>query len=285
MSADRAGAAATDAPVVRNTELEGPANLAAVLRLCQAGRLQCSAKTSRPSAATVRAVADVLVAGDFYPDDAFAWPLLLAGGLARLDGSRLVLTPKGRRALGQPAAEVIRDIWQRWPRHAPIDELSRVEQIKGQKSAAVLSAAGPRREAATAAIRHGPPGEWTGIDGLLTTLRRHEHRLTIARSERALWKLYIVDPAYGSLGYDGYHDFRVLEGLCPPGRHPARCRRPRGSAGRRQTPRWASACSTRVLWPCISSASTTGSRASRGENQVSSSASCCGAQSPSTGTT
>ena len=216
MSSDPAGAAATEEPVVRDTELEAPANLAAVLRLCQAGRLQCSAKTSRPSAATVRAVADVLVAGDFYPDDAiaaFAWPLLLqAGGLARLEGSRLVLTPKGRRALGQPASEVIRDIWQRWPRHAPIDELSRVEQIKGQKSAAVLSAAGPRREAAAAALRHCPLGEWIGVDDLFTTLRRHERRLAIARSERALWKLYIVDAEYGSLGYDGYHDFRVLEG-------------------------------------------------------------------------
>ncbi|MDP5185119.1 helicase-associated domain-containing protein [Blastococcus sp. BMG 814] len=216
MNEGLAGAGATEGPAVRNTEPEALANLAAVLRLCQAGRLQCSAKTSRPSAATVRAVAGVLVAGDFYPDDAiaaFAWPLLLqAGGLARLNGSRLALTPKGRRALGQPAHEVIRDIWQRWPRHAPIDELSRVEQIKGQKAAAVLSAAGPRREAATAAIRHCPPGEWAGVDGLFTTLRRHEHRLTVARSERALWKLYIVDPEYGSLGYDGYHDFRVLEG-------------------------------------------------------------------------
>ena len=36
-----------------------------------------------------RTVAEVLVAGDFYPDEpiaAFAWPLLLqAGGLARLE--------------------------------------------------------------------------------------------------------------------------------------------------------------------------------------------------------
>ncbi|CCG04387.1 helicase-associated domain-containing protein [Blastococcus saxobsidens] len=216
MNAGHLDSGATDEPVVRNTEPEGLANLAAVLRLCQAGRLQCSAKTARPSATTVRAVADVLVAGDIYPDDAiaaFAWPLLLqAGGLARLDDSRLALTPKGRRALGQQAHEVIRDIWQRWPRHAPIDELSRVDQIKGQKSAGVLSAAGSRREAATAALRHCPPGEWTGIDGPFTTLRRHEHRLTVARSERALWMLYIVDAEYGSLGYDGYHDFRVLEG-------------------------------------------------------------------------
>jgi hypothetical protein len=76
----------------------------------------------------VRAVADVLVAGDFYPDDAiaaFACPLLLqAGGLARLDGTRLALTPQGRKALGRPSHEVVRTMWERWPRHAPIDELT-----------------------------------------------------------------------------------------------------------------------------------------------------------------
>ena len=206
-----------DAPsTVRCTEAEALANVGAVLRLCQTGKLTCSATTHRPSAATVRAVADVLVAGDFYPDDAiaaFAWPLLLqAGGLARLDGTRLALTPRGRAALGRPASEVVRAIWERWPRHAPIDEFSRVEQIKGQKAAAALSAAGPRRAAAVAALEHCPPGEWIGVDALFSVLRRTEPRLTIARSERGLWKLYIVDPEYGSLGYAGYHDWPVVEG-------------------------------------------------------------------------
>jgi hypothetical protein len=62
----------------------------------------------------VRAISEVLVAGDFYPDEpiaSFPWPLLLqAGGFARLDGSRLDLTPKGRKALGQPAHEVSRGL-------------------------------------------------------------------------------------------------------------------------------------------------------------------------------
>jgi hypothetical protein len=202
-------------PTVRCTEPEAVANLVSVLRLCQTGKLTCSASTRRPSAATVRAVADVLVAGDFYPDDAiaaFAWPLLLqAGGLARLEGTRLALTPQGRKALGRPAHQVVRAIWERWPRHAPIDELSRVEQIKGQKAAAALSAAGPRRGAAAAALRYCPPGEWLGVDALFAVVGRREP-LTVARSERGLWKLYIGDPEYGSLGYAGHHDWPVLEG-------------------------------------------------------------------------
>ncbi len=35
---------------------------------------------------------------------------------------------------------------------------------------------------------------------------------TVVRSDRALWKLYLVDPEYGSLGYEGYHEWELLEG-------------------------------------------------------------------------
>jgi hypothetical protein len=210
------GSEATVSSEVRQTEPEALGNVNAVLQLCAAGKLRCSEKTHRPSAATVRTIADILVGGDFYPDEpiaAFAWPLLLqAGALARLDGTRLVLTPKGRKALGQPAHEVIRGLWQRWPRHAPLDELSRVNQIKGQRSAAALTAAGPRRHAVTAALALCPHDEWIGVDELFARMRSVGASPTIARSERGLWKLYLADPEYGSLGYDGHHDWPILEG-------------------------------------------------------------------------
>jgi hypothetical protein len=207
---------AVAASTVRCTESESLANVVAVLRLCAAGRLRCSEKTHRPSAATVRTVAEALVAGDFYADEpiaSFAWPLLLqAGGLARLDGTRLALTVKGRKALDQPAHDVIRGLWERWPRHAPIDELSRVEQIKGQKAAAAVSAAGPRRQAVAAALALCSPDEWITVDHLFTAMCHNDLSPTVARSERGLWKLYLGDPEYGSLGYDGYHDWPILEG-------------------------------------------------------------------------
>ncbi len=210
------GSEATVSSEVRQTEPEALGNVNAVLQLCAAGKLRCSEKTHRPSAATVRTIADILVGGDFYPDEpiaAFAWPLLLqAGALARLDGTRLVLTPKGRKALGQPAHEVIRGLWQRWPRHAPLDELSRVDQIKGQRSAAALTAAGPRRHAVTAALALCPHDQWIGVDELFARMRSVGASPTIARSERGLWKLYLADPEYGSLGYDGHHDWPILEG-------------------------------------------------------------------------
>ncbi|MGI9001173.1 MAG: helicase-associated domain-containing protein [Pseudonocardia sp.] len=210
------GTADDDASTVRSTELEALANVATVLQLCAAGKLRCSEKTSRPSAATVRVVAESLAAGDFYTDDAiasFAWPLLLqAGGLARLEGGKLALTPKGSKALGLPPAEVIRGLWERWPRHAPIDEFSRVEQIKGQRSSAALSATGPRRQVAAAALALCPPDGWIAVDELFSQMRDADLNPTIARSERGLWRLYIDDAQYGSLGYDGHHDWPILEG-------------------------------------------------------------------------
>jgi len=81
----------------------GARHLAAVLQLCAAGKLRCSEKTRRPSAATIRTVAEALVAGDFYPRRGHRLlrlaVLLQAGGLARLEGSRLTLPrgPQGHR--------------------------------------------------------------------------------------------------------------------------------------------------------------------------------------------
>ena len=51
---------------IRATEHEAQTNLAAVLQLCATGKLRCSEKTRRPSAATVAAVTEVLDSGDFY---------------------------------------------------------------------------------------------------------------------------------------------------------------------------------------------------------------------------
>ena len=135
-----------DERVVRLTEREALANVRAVLELCAAGELRCSDKTSRPTAATIRTIDAHLVHGDFYAEERIAtvaWPLLVqAGGLAKLDGTRLQLSAKGRVALGKPAAEAVRQLWQRWLTHAVIDEFSRIEQIKGQR-ACVTAAAAP----------------------------------------------------------------------------------------------------------------------------------------------
>jgi hypothetical protein len=198
------------------TEQEAFANLRTLLELCAAGQLKCSEKTYRASAATIRTVTAHLAHGDFYSDEpiaAFAWPLLFqAGGLASLDGTRLQLTPKGRAALGTPPAETIRELWRRWLTHAVIDEFSRIDQIKGQSIRNVVTAAKPRRQLVAKALATCPPGEWAEVDTLFTAMRRSGMSPTIARTDRALWRLYLQDPEYGSLGYDGFHDWTLLEG-------------------------------------------------------------------------
>jgi hypothetical protein len=155
-------------PRVRLTEHAAQADLRAVLRLCAAGRVRCSAKTLRPSAATVAVLAGVLQDGDFYADEPiadFAWPLLLqAGGLAQLTDGKLALTARGQTALTKPAHEVLAGLWRRWLSSTLLDEFSRIEAVKGQRAANVLSAVKPRRAQVGAALAGLALGEWTAVD-------------------------------------------------------------------------------------------------------------------------
>src|SRR5271157_6476567 len=127
--------------LIRGTAPDALSNLVAVLELTADGQIRCSAATRRPLTATVRLVEDVLVAGDYYdgagldgahddcahrdgahrdrgePIAAFAWPMLLqAGGLARLAGTGLELTPRGEAALARPSYHALGELWDRWLR-------------------------------------------------------------------------------------------------------------------------------------------------------------------------
>jgi hypothetical protein len=201
---------------IRLTEQDAQADLRAVLELCAAGTLRCSEKTGRPSSATIATVASHLAHGDFYGLDSiasFAWPLLVqAGGLVKIEGGKLRLTSNGLAALGEPPSDVIRGLWRRWLTHAVIDEFSRVEAVKGQRARNVLTAAKPRREVVARALATCPRDEWVGIDALFHRMRHGRISPTVVRNEMALWKLYLVDAQYGSLGYDGYYRWEMLEG-------------------------------------------------------------------------
>ena len=204
------------------TERAATEELFAVLRLVNEGRLQVSDKTHRPSARGVEAVTAVLQDGDFYdPDEmlqgevvgplrAFAWPLLVqAAGLARVAGTKLELTPAGRKALGRPAAETLKAAWQRWVATTIIDEFSRVDVIKGQSDRKRMTAVAARREMIETALRDVPPHRWIEVDELFRSMQAKGHRFEVVHDP---WKLYISDPHYGSLGYDGFHDWSILQG-------------------------------------------------------------------------
>src|SRR5581483_4327596 len=128
---------------VARTAPDALSNLVGVLELTADGQLRCSAATRWPFARTVRLTDDVLVAGDYYdgePIAAFAWPLLLqAGGLARLAGTELELSARGRAVLARPGYGALGALWHRWLGSVSHDELSRIEVIKGQRRPGTLT--------------------------------------------------------------------------------------------------------------------------------------------------
>jgi hypothetical protein len=244
--------AGPDPVLVRCTAPDALSNLVGVLELAADGQLRCSAATRCPWVSTVKVVEDVLVAGDYYdagePIAAFAWPLLiLTGGLAilargddelhslprpRLEGMaagyepqsppvprregatgvRLELTPRGRAVLDGPSYADLGALWDRWLRSVSTDELSRVEAIKGQRRPSTLTPAVKRRAAVAAALATLEPGAWTDMDELFGLLRTQRPPLMAARSLLALWRLYIADAYYGSLGHAGPRVWDILEG-------------------------------------------------------------------------
>jgi hypothetical protein len=203
--------------LVRWTAPDALSNLVSVLELAADGQVRYAASTRRPTAASVKLVEDVLVAGDFYdsgePIAAFAWPLLIqVGGLARLSGTRLELTPRGQAALARPSYEALGALWARWLASVSTDELARIEAIKGQRKPGTLTSAVTRRAAVAAALAALPPGAWTGAGKVLASLRAQQPPLVAARSLRALWRLYVADSYFGSLGHAGSRTWDLVEG-------------------------------------------------------------------------
>jgi hypothetical protein len=214
----RAGAPAqrpAEAVQVRCTAPDALSNLVAVLELVADGQVRCSAATRRPSAAAVRLVEDVLVAGDYYdggePIAAFAWPVLVqAGGLAVLDGTTLELSARGRAVLARPGYEALGALWARWRDCVSYDEMARIEAIRGQRKPATLTPAAGRRAAVAAGLAALRPGAWTDVAALLDILLE-QGGLAVTRSLMALWRLYVADPYYGTLGHLGTAARGILE--------------------------------------------------------------------------
>jgi hypothetical protein len=205
---------------VRGTGPDALSNLVALLELAADGQLRCAAATRRPLAATVRLVEDALVAGDYYdrggqdePVAAFAWPMLLqAGGLARLAGTRLELTPRGEAVLAGACYPALGELWDRWLRSVSQDELTRIEAIRGQRRAGTLTAPARRRAAVADGLAALAPGVWVEVDALFAVLRAQPAPLAVAASPLTQWRLYLTDPRHGSLGLAGPKAWNVLEG-------------------------------------------------------------------------
>jgi hypothetical protein len=203
--------------LLRCTAPDALSNLVAVLELTADRQIRCSAATRSPLAATVKLVEDVLVAGDYYdggePIAAAAWPVLLqVGGLAQQAGTRLELTPRGGATLAEPSYQALSTLWGKWLKCVSHDELSRVEAIKGQRKPSTLTSVPERRAAVAAALASVEPGTWIDIDDLLAILQTQRAPLVVARSLLTLYRLYLIDSYYGSLGHAGQKAWGIVEG-------------------------------------------------------------------------
>jgi hypothetical protein len=210
----------------RDTERAAQQDLQTVLRLVDKGRIAVSEKTGQASAAAVEEIASLLRDGDFYaltpkknkwdqamgPIKAYAWPLLVqAAKLAERHGKKLALTKAGRQALGAPAAATLRLTWQRWLKTKLLDEFNRVDAIKGQhgKGKRSMTAVEGRRAVINDALQQCPVGRWVKADDFFRFMVAASHDFEVTREP---WDLYISDPHYGSLGYEGFHDWELLQG-------------------------------------------------------------------------
>lgn len=193
-------------------------DLTAVLLLVDKGKVSVGAKTGKPTQTAVKAIRNVLAKGDFYPPECeaqhkwdvhigpagirpFAWTLLLqAGGLVKINGTKLALTPTGKTALKKTAQESIARLWKRWLGNNLMHEMHRVEAIKGQNSRKrPLSAAAPCRQNIAEALAGLKEGDWMRTEDFFKMLIARGHNITPVRDA---WPLYLGNPQYGSFGYN-----------------------------------------------------------------------------------
>ena len=83
--------------------------------------------------------------------------------------------------------------------------------IKGQqgKGRVALTAVSNRREMISRALRACPIAEWIDVDEFFRFMQAANYYFEVSRDP---WDLYICDSEYGSLGYEGYHDWEILQG-------------------------------------------------------------------------
>ncbi len=187
--------------------------LGVMFELVQRGQVRCSAATKKPSLATQQLLSEALPGGEALAGEhlyAFAWPLLFqAGGLA--SGTKLELTAKGRAALKKDPDEVLLALWDRWVRAGVIDELSRIEAIKGQRRASTLSALKNRRSQAAGVLDLLAINDFISVAVAFDDLPSIGASFSVVRNERAKFKLYLEESEYGSLGYSDIDFERIVD--------------------------------------------------------------------------
>jgi len=214
------------APLVqRLTELAAIQDLRTTLRLIDQEKISVGETTLLPSKVTTALLGDLLREHDFFeltgkvnkwdpeigPIKGFSWPLLVqAAKFAAVRNGKLSLTKLGRSALDTPPAQALRDLWNAWLSNKIIDEFSRIDTIKGQKGKGRKYFTPPeeRRRAIRNALAECPVGRWVETGEFSRFMQAAGFQFEVTSDA---WSLYLCDPQYGSLGYDGYGGWNMLQ--------------------------------------------------------------------------
>lgn len=193
-----------------------PAELTRVLRLIQSGKVLLAKSSKRPTEASVRALAEVLIQPDFdleYPKEerrqwepakagpvrAHAWGVLAQQcGWAKPRAGRLLLTDAGKAIMGQFTPERFEEGISEFVWDDDFDELQRVNHIRGQtgKAKRWITPPSERRDAFASGVKNCPVGKWMTFSEIARLIAASGGDHTVTKEG-----LYIGDAHYGGI-YD-----------------------------------------------------------------------------------
>ncbi|MBD1913153.1 MULTISPECIES: helicase-associated domain-containing protein [unclassified Leptolyngbya] len=216
---------------VRETEAIARRDVQTVLRLVDLGKVAVSDKTFFPTGATLNMIAEVLEDGDYYSGWAakrspagwdyeydigsikpFAWTMLLqAGKLVELNGKRLALTKAGQKALNEPSEKTLQTLWKQWLKTTFLDELRRIDSIKGQtgKAKRSLTAVAGRRNVIVSALKDCAIDRWVEFSAFLRYMVAAGYDFQVSRNPESL---SLED--YGSFYYNSWMLLEARYILC-----------------------------------------------------------------------
>jgi len=192
-------------------------DLLGVLRLITTGQVIVSEKTRYPNTVCLKKIASVLSLGDYYTEtdipeiQPFAWCFLLqAGGL--VEGTKLQLTVAGQKALTEPAYKTLKQLWKKWLKTKLLDELRRINNIKGQtgKGQRSLTATEKRRLEIINGLKDCPVGGWIAIGEFFRYMQGYDYDFQVARN---LDHFKLENVFFGDIGYyEGTRDWAIFQG-------------------------------------------------------------------------
>lgn len=204
---------------VHVTEQAACHDVLAVLNLIDQKAIKVSATTGQLTEGGAAPLRAALLAGDYYAPEQesdddydvpigkrgikpFAWALLIqAAGLASISSGKLALTAAGNKARTQPPHELLRTLWLRWLKYTDFHEFSRLEEIKGQKSAKhPLTKPNDARKAIGNILARLEVNQWIDLDEFFTYMYAISDGFNVVRNE---WALYRLEAGYGSFGQGG----------------------------------------------------------------------------------